>query len=193
MPCSIQNSPGYPCCSWMMCRSVLFHFLKNSYLEENPSANFALHRAFLESVLAQEMLKSSAFSSSQEHYWRVGSTGETKFRTIPGDKHSSLFHPLWPPAPSDYARNTFSLGRRFWKKEIKREEKSITDYIFKLVKHIGVQILATDDLSINEATQIPQFPSYFPSLASTILKISDNFSEVPFPSICSLSWQLYKD
>lgn len=58
------------------------------------------------------------------------------------------------------------------------------------MKHIGVQILATDDLSINEATQISQFSSHFPSLASTILKISNNFSEVPFPSICSLSWQL---
>lgn len=45
----------------MMCGSALFHFQKNSYLEENPNANFALHSAFLESVLVQEMLKAQPF------------------------------------------------------------------------------------------------------------------------------------
>lgn len=77
-----------------MCRSARFHFLENSYLDENPKANLALHSAFLESVLAQRDVTSSAFSSSQEHYWRVGSTGGTKFRTTPEGKYSSLFHPL---------------------------------------------------------------------------------------------------
>lgn len=49
----------------MMCRRALFHIPKNSYLDENPNANLVLHSAFLESVLAQGMLRALPFLPSR--------------------------------------------------------------------------------------------------------------------------------